>query len=276
MNERANDSYTLYLRDLAQHPLISPEREIQLAGRIKRGDLKAREEMIQANLRLVVKIAREYENYGVPLLDLINEGNMGLMKAAGRFDPVKGAKFSTYASFWIKQSIRRALDNGARTIRIPSHLVHALYELKRAKSRLSDKLGREPTNGELMQKLSISMSQLKSIRASVIPMIPLDAPLGDDEGTVSELIKDERAELPGEELVTSDLIRLIFEQFGMLNEREQVILKLRFGLGGGKALTLDETGEVFHLTRERIRQIQVIAFAKIRKGIEKKERVLAA
>lgn len=127
-----------------------------------------------------------------------------------------------------------------------------------------------------MQKLSISMSQLKSIRAAVIPMIQLDAPLGDDEGTVSELVKDERAELPGEELVTSDLIRLIFEQFGMLNEREQVILKLRFGLGGGKALTLDETGEVFHLTRERIRQIQVIAFAKIRKGIEKKERVLAA
>ena len=275
--DSGNTAYTLYLREIGQTPLITPKQEVELARRIKKGDETAREQMIKSNLRWVVKIAREYEDYGVPLLDLINEGNIGLMKAVERFDPGKGAKLSTYAAWWIKQAIRRALSNQSKTIRLPVHVGDKLLHVRRISAKLEEELGREPTLDELAEEVGMAPSRLAALRNAAVPPSSLDAPVGDDDGKrFDELIGDEKAETPYvhlEDKTTTDMLR---ELVGSLPEREQTILRYRFGLDGNRERTLEEVGEHFGVTRERIRQIQNLALEKLRKLIQKREAVQMA
>lgn len=267
-------AYTLYLREIGRTKLITPQQEVELAKRIRAGDEAAREQMIKANLRLVVKIAREYEDYGVPLLDLINEGNIGLMKAVERFDPAKGAKLSTYAAWWIKQAIRRALSNQSKTIRLPVHVGDKLLHMRRAAIRLEEEFGREPTNDELAMELDMDPTRLAVLRNVAIPPSSLDAPVGDGDGKrFDELVGDERAENPYGQLEEKTTSAMLFELLGTLPDREQTILRYRFGLEGDGEKTLEEVGQKFGVTRERIRQIQNLALEKLRKLIEKREAV---
>jgi len=262
----------LYLREIGKVALLTPQEEIQLAARIKKGDKKAREHMIKANLRLVVKIARDYEGIGLPLLDLISEGNIGLMKAVERFDPAKGGKLSTYGSWWIKQSIKRALANQSKTIRLPVHLVDKISRMRRAAMRLHEELGREPTDEELAEELDLSPARISLMRRASIRPASLDAPLGDDDSNnFSDIVQDENATTPYQQLEEKTVTKMLREMITTLDEREETILRYRFGLDGGSERTLEEVGEKFGVTRERIRQIQNIALRKLRKMIEKLE-----
>jgi RNA polymerase primary sigma factor len=276
--ERERSSYDgdtaikLYLREIGQVKLLTPQEEIQLAARIKRGDKKARELMIKANLRLVVKIARDYEGIGLPLLDLISEGNIGLMKAVERFDPSKGGKLSTYGSWWIKQSIKRALANQSKTIRLPVHLVDKISKMRRTAMRLQEELGREPTDDELAGELRISASRVAQMRLAAIRPASLDAPIGDeDSNNFAEVVQDESADTPYEQLEEKTVTGMLQEMVKTLDPREATILRYRFGLDGGTEKTLEEVGDKFGVTRERVRQIQNIALRKLRKMIEKLE-----
>jgi RNA polymerase primary sigma factor len=276
--ERERTSYDgdtaikLYLREIGQVKLLTPQEEIELAARIKKGDKKAREQMIKANLRLVVKIARDYEGIGLPLLDLISEGNIGLMKAVERFDPSKGGKLSTYGSWWIKQSIKRALANQSKTIRLPVHLVDKISKMRRTAMRLQEELGREPTDDELGGELGISASRVAQMRLAAIRPASLDAPIGDeDSNNFAEVVQDEAADTPYEQLEEKTVTRMLQEMVKTLDPREATILRARFGLDGGPERTLEEVGEKFGVTRERVRQIQNIALKKLRKMIEKLE-----
>ena len=272
--EREGDNgIKIYLREIGQTKLLTPKDEIKLAARIKKGDKKARAQMIRANLRLVVKIAHDYSNFGLPLLDLISEGNIGLMKAVERFDPKKGAKLSTYAAWWIKQSIKRALANQSKTIRLPVHLVDKISKMKRASLALSERLGREPTDQELGMALNIPRTKVAQLRTISIRTASLDAPISDEDSTeFSEIVGDENAATPFEilrEKVMRDELREIIKD---LEPREAQILTMRFGLDGNKPKTLEEVGAKFKVTRERIRQIQNIALTKLRRTIEKHDR----
>ena len=276
--ERERSSYDgdtaikLYLREIGQVKLLTPQEEIELAARIKKGDKKAREQMIKANLRLVVKIARDYEGIGLPLLDLISEGNIGLMKAVERFDPSKGGKLSTYGSWWIKQSIKRALANQSKTIRLPVHLVDKISKMRRTAMRLQEELGREPTDEELGGELGISASRVAQMRLAAIRPASLDAPIGDeDSNNFAEVVQDEAADTPYEQLEEKTVTKMLQEMVKTLDPREATILRARFGLDGGPEKTLEEVGEKFGVTRERVRQIQNIALKKLRKMIEKLE-----
>jgi RNA polymerase primary sigma factor len=270
--EPVSTAYTLYLREIGQTDLLTPAQEVMLAKRISQGDEAAREQMIKANLRLVVKIAREYEEYGVPLLDLINEGNIGLMKAVERFDPTKGAKLSTYASWWIKQAIRRALSNQSKTIRLPVHVGDKLLHMRRAAVKMEEELGREPTDEELAEELDMTPAKVTALRSAAIRPASLDAPMGEDEAKrFGEVVKDEKADTPYEQLEDKTTNNMLHEMLGTLPEREQIILRYRFGIGGEGEKTLEEVGVKFGVTRERIRQIQNIALEKLRKMIEKRE-----
>jgi RNA polymerase primary sigma factor len=262
----------LYLREIGQVKLLTPQEEIDLAARIKKGDKKAREQMIKANLRLVVKIARDYEGIGLPLLDLISEGNIGLMKAVERFDPAKGGKLSTYGSWWIKQSIKRALANQSKTIRLPVHLVDKISKMRRTSMRLQEELGREPTDEELGEELGIAASRVAQMRMAAIRPASLDAPIGDeDSNNFAEVVQDESADTPYEQLEEKTVTRMLQEMVKTLDPREATILRARFGLDGGPQKTLEEVGQKFGVTRERVRQIQNIALKKLRKMIEKME-----
>jgi RNA polymerase primary sigma factor len=262
----------LYLREIGQVKLLTPQEEIDLAARIKKGDKKAREQMIKANLRLVVKIARDYEGIGLPLLDLISEGNIGLMKAVERFDPAKGGKLSTYGSWWIKQSIKRALANQSKTIRLPVHLVDKISKMRRTAMRLQEELGREPTDEELGEELGITASRVAQMRMAAIRPASLDAPIGDeDSNNFAEVVQDESADTPYEQLEEKTVTRMLQEMVKTLDPREATILRARFGLDGGPQKTLEEVGQKFGVTRERVRQIQNIALKKLRKMIEKME-----
>jgi RNA polymerase primary sigma factor len=262
----------LYLREIGQVRLLTPEEEIQLAARIKKGDKKAREQMIKANLRLVVKIARDYEGIGLPLLDLISEGNIGLMKAVERFDPAKGGKLSTYGSWWIKQSIKRALANQSKTIRLPVHLVDKISKMRRTAMHLQEELGREPTDEELGEELGITASRVAQMRMAAIRPASLDAPIGDeDSNNFAEVVQDEAASTPYQHLEDKTVTKMLQEMVKTLDHREATILRARFGLDGGPQKTLEEVGEKFGVTRERVRQIQNIALKKLRKMIEKLE-----
>ncbi len=271
--EDTESGFQLYLRQIAQYQLLTPKEEIKLAARIKRGDKKAKNEMIRANLRLVVKIARDYANLGLPLLDLISEGNIGLMKAVERFDPKKGGKLSTYASWWIKQSIKRALANQSKTIRLPVHLVDKIAKVRRVALKMTEELGREPSDDELAEEIGMSSSKITQLKTAAIRPTSLDQPIGDDDGTeFIEIVGDEAAVDPFESLRDKDLREEVGDLLDVLDDRERKILNQRFGLDGKKPKTLEEVGVKFGVTRERIRQLQNIALLKLRKALGKKER----
>ncbi len=269
-----NTSLRLYLREAVETPLLSPAEEVVLARRIQAGDDAAREHMIKANLRLVVKIAREYEDYGLPLLDLINEGNIGLMRAVERFDPTKGAKLSTYAAWWIKQSIKRALSNQSKAIRLPIHVVQELARMKKAESRLESEIGRLPSDAELATEMGVDLDDIQRWReAAAIGATSLDAPLGNDpeSSRVADVIADENAVMPWAGLSNETNAELIRELVATLNGREQKILSERFALDGGDPRTLEEIGNEFGLTRERIRQLEAGALRKLRDRLRCRE-----
>src|SRR2546430_8392104 len=261
-----------YLQEIGQFPLLTPQQEVELAGKIKKGDAAARERMINANLRLVVTIARDYANLGLPLLDLISEGNIGLTKAVERFDPTKGAKLSTYAMWWIKQSIKRALANQGKTIRLPVHLADKVAKVRRVSLQMSDELGREPTDEELGEEIGIDSEKVARLKSLGIRPVSLDSAIGDEESAeFSEMIGDEDAETPFESLRDKNLLGQMVGLLEVLDKRERRIISQRFGLGGGKRKTLEDIGKTFGVTRERIRQLQNIALAKLRRALSKKE-----
>jgi len=264
----------LYLQEIAKTPLLTIADEIALAKRIKRGDRAARNHMIQANLRLVVKIAGDYKDFGLPLLDLISEGNIGLIKAVERFDPQKGGKLSTYAAWWIKQSIKRALANQSKTIRLPVHLVDKISKMRRTAMALTEELGREPTDEELAEVLGMPTHKVTHLKTVSVRPTSLNAPLGDeaDGAEFGEIVSDENAVDPFETLrekaQNTDLRQMIAD----LDEREARIIRLRFGLDGEDERTLEEVGDMFGITRERVRQLQNIALSKMRKVMSSRER----
>jgi RNA polymerase primary sigma factor len=266
------DTLQLYLREIGQVKLLTREEEIKLARRVQRHDKRAREQMITANLRLVVKIARDYENLGLPLLDLINEGNIGLMKGVERFNPNKGAKLSTYAAWWIKQSIMSALANQSKTIRLPAHVVERVGKMRRAEMKLQEILRREPTDQELGQEVGLDARRIRRYRDASRAPVSLDAPLGDDDSEkISEAVADPNAQAPFERLLKENDAGLVREALGILNEREMSIVAMRFGLDDESPKTLEEVGEHFQVSRERIRQIQDEALRKMRRRIEKQD-----
>ena len=268
----ADTAIKLYLREIGQVKLLTPQEEIELAARIKKGDKKAREQMIKANLRLVVKIARDYDGIGLPLLDLISEGNIGLMKAVERFDPRKGGKLSTYGSWWIKQSIKRALANQSKTIRLPVHLVDKISKMRRIAMKLQEEFGREPTDEELADELGMTAARVRQMRLAAIRPASLDAPIGDDDSNnFSDLVEDENAITPYQDLEDKTVTGMLQDMVQHLDTREATILRYRFGLDGGSEKTLEEVGEKFGVTRERVRQIQNLALKKLRRMIEKLE-----
>jgi len=262
----------IYLREIGKTPLLTPAEEIELAARIKNGDEAARKHMIQANLRLVVKIAQDYANYGLPLLDLISEGNIGLMKAVERFDPAKGGKLSTYAAWWIKQSIKRALANQSKTIRLPVHMVDKISKMRRVAMVLAEELGREPSDEELAEEIGIDRAKLAHLKSAALRPASLDAPISEDDSTeFGEIVGDENAQTPFELLSHKNMHGQLDGLLEYLDERELKIIEARFGLNGQKLRTLEEVGQEFGVTRERIRQLQNIALKKLRRALQKRE-----
>ncbi len=262
----------LYLREIGRVKLLTPKEEITLARRIRRGDKRAREQMITANLRLVVKIARDYEGLGLPLLDLINEGNIGLMKGVQRFDPSKGAKLSTYASWWIKQAVRRALSNQSKTIRLPVHVVDKMTHIRKAEVKLRETLDREPTDEEVADDLGLNARRVRQYREASRTPVSLDSPISTDDTTaISEIVADANAAAPFDEIVKHNDNQLVQEVLATLEARESRILAMRFGLDNGRPKTLEEVGERLGVTRERIRQIQEQALQKMRVKIENRD-----
>jgi RNA polymerase primary sigma factor len=271
--EDSDSGIKIYLREIGQIPLLTIQQEIDLAARIKKGDKEARSLMIRSNLRLVVKIAHDYANLGLPLLDLISEGNIGLMKAVERFDPAKGGKLSTYAAWWIKQSIKRALANQSKTIRLPVHLVDKISKMRRVAMQMSEELGREPTDDELAEEVGLAAGKISQLKTVSIRPASLDAPISDDDSTeFGEIVGDLEALTPFEQLRDQNLRSEVGDLLKVLDEREKKIIFSRFGLDGGKAKTLEEVGKKFGVTRERIRQLQNIALMKLRRALQKKEK----
>jgi RNA polymerase primary sigma factor len=271
--ERSN--LQLYLQEIGKTPLLTIEEEITLARRIRKGDKAARDHMISANLRLVVKIAMDYKDFGLPLLDLISEGNIGLVKAVERFDPRKGGKLSTYAAWWIKQSIKRALANQSKTIRLPVHLVDKISKMRKTAMRLSEQLGREPSDEELAIELQIPTSKVAHLKSVSVRPASLDAPVGEDSdsGTFGEIVGDENAVSPYEGLRDRNQSTDLNAMVNSLDKREAEIIKLRFGLDGRDELTLEEVGRRFNVTRERIRQLEYLALSKMRRAMTQHESI---
>ena len=255
--DMTTDSLQLFLKDIGKVRLLTAQEEVDLAKRIERGDLDAKQKMVESNLRLVVSIAKNYRNQGLPFLDLIQEGTLGLVRAAEKFDYRKGFKFSTYATWWIRQAIARALADKARTIRIPVHVVEKLNKIGRAERKLVTELGREPTAEEIAEATGIDPEEVDSIKRSAQAPVSLEKPVGDEEESeFGQFIADERAESPYEraaEILTKEALREALEN---LSYRERRVLELRYGLGGEHPRTLDEVGRTFNVTRERIRQIE--------------------
>lgn len=262
-----------YLSEIGKTPLLTPAEEVALAKRIKKGDRAARNHMIQANLRLVVKIAHDYKDFGLPLLDLISEGNIGLIKAVERFDPAKGGKLSTYAAWWIKQSIKRALANQSKTIRLPVHLVDKISRMRKVAAALTEEFGREPTDEEIAAELQIPTSKVAHMKSVAVRPASLDAPINDEEGGTpfGEIVGDENAVSPYDTLREKNLQADLKDLLSSLDPREAKIIKLRFGLEGNNELTLEEVGQQFRVTRERVRQLQNLAISKMRKAMRRIE-----
>ena len=273
IDDIADDSVRLYLREIGKIPLLSSEDELALAQRVVAGDMDAKAKMAEANMRLVVSIAKRYVGRGLDLLDLIQEGNTGLLRAVEKFDPDKGFKFSTYSTWWIRQAITRAIADQARVIRIPVHMVETINKLLRTQRRLTQELNREPTSEEIAKAMEIEVEKVEHIMKIKQDISSLDASIKDDEeeSVLSDFIEDEDTISP-EESATGQLMKeQIKTLLGALTEREQKILKLRFGLEDGKYHTLEEVGQEFSVTRERIRQIEAKALAKLRKHKDSKK-----
>lgn len=267
IDDIADDSVRLYLREIGKIPLLSAEEELALAKRVVAGDKKAKDQMAEANMRLVVSIAKRYVGRGLDLLDLIQEGNTGLLRAVEKFDPDRGFKFSTYATWWIRQAITRAIADQARTIRIPVHMVETINKLLRTQRRLTQELNREPTNDEIAAAMDMDVDKVEHIMKIKQDISSLDASVRDDEedSVLGDFIEDEDAKPPSESASEQLLKEQVKQILGTLTEREQKILRLRFGLEDGKSHTLEEVGQEFSVTRERIRQIEAKALAKLRK-----------
>ncbi len=269
----ADDSVRLYLREIGKIPLLSSEEELALAQRVKKGEQLAKDQMAEANMRLVVSIAKRYVGRGLDLLDLIQEGNTGLLRAVEKFDPDKGFKFSTYATWWIRQAITRAIADQARTIRIPVHMFETINKLLRTQRRLTQELNREPTNEEIAKAMELDIDKVEHIMKIKQDITSLDASIRDDEedSVLSDFIEDEDTVTP-EESATGQLLKeQVKDMLAALTDREQKIIKMRFGLDDGKSHTLEEVGQEFSVTRERIRQIEAKALAKLRKHRDAKK-----
>jgi len=259
-----------YLHQISQFPLLTPQNEIALAKKIQGGDTNARNEMIQSYLRLVVTIAQDYLNLGLPLADLISEGTIGLTKAVERFDPAKGAKLSTYAALWIKQSIIAGLSNQVKTIRLPIHLVQKVSKIRRLAFELANDLGREPTDDELAEELGLPVGRVAELRNSFARPASLDAPIDDGESNeLSEIIADEQTPTSYDSLRDRDLRAHLKAALQVLDDREKKIVLQRFGLDGGQPKTFDQIGELIGLTRERVYQLQQSAVSKLRRALTK-------
>ena len=260
-----SDPIRMYLKEIGKIPLLTAEQEIELAKRIEAGDQSAKDELIRANLRLVVSIAGHYNNRGMLYLDLIQEGNMGLIKAADKFDYSKGFKFSTYATWWIRQSITRALADQARTIRIPVHMVETINRLIRTSRQLMQEYGREPSTAEIAAAMHLSESRVQEIIKIAQDPVSLETPIGEEEDShLGDFIADDTTPAPAEAAFYSLQREQLMEVLDTLTEREKMVLCLRYGLDGGRSYTLEEVGEKFNVTRERIRQIEAKALRKLR------------
>ncbi|MFR5633120.1 MAG: RNA polymerase sigma factor RpoD [Monoglobales bacterium] len=259
------DPIRMYLKEIGKIPLLSTDEEIELAKRMENGDEEARKRLAEANLRLVVSIAKRYVGRGMQFLDLIQEGNLGLIKAVEKFDYRKGYKFSTYATWWIRQAITRAIADQARTIRIPVHMVETINRLIRASRQMVQELGREPTPEELARKLDMPVERVREIKKISQDPVSLETPIGEEEDShLGDFIQDDNVMVPAEQAAFTLLHEQLMESLETLSEREQQVLRLRFGLDDGRPRTLEEVGRVFHVTRERIRQIEAKALRKLR------------
>jgi RNA polymerase primary sigma factor len=271
----SDDSVRLYLREIGKIPLLNAEEELALAKKVVAGDKRAKDKMAEANMRLVVSIAKRYSGRGLDFLDLIQEGNTGLLRAVEKFDPDKGFKFSTYATWWIRQAITRAIADQARTIRIPVHMVETINKLLRTQRRMTQELNREPTIEELAKELEMEPEKVEYVIKIKQDITSLDAGVGrdgeDEDSVLGDFIEDEDGATP-EESATSQLLKeQVQAVLSTLSEREQKIVKMRFGLENGKSHTLEEVGQEFAVTRERIRQIEAKALAKLRKHKDAKK-----
>jgi len=264
-----------YLDQIGKTPLLTLEQETALARRVLKGDEAARQHMIQANLRLVVRIAKDYDNFGLPLMDLISEGNFGLIKAVERFDPDKGGKLSTYAAWWIKQAIKRALASNGKTIRLPVHMVDRIAQMRRVSNQLAKELEREPNNEEIAMAMDIPLSKVVHMKSVANRAASLDQPVGEDgDATLGDLVKDESARSPFENLRGKSDLTEIAEMLAHLEPREAEVITLRFGLNGESPLTLEEVGLQFKLTRERVRQLQQSALMQLRRMMTERQKLL--
>ena len=271
----SDDSVRLHLREIGKIPLLSAEEELELAKRVVEGDKKAKDKMAEANMRLVVSIAKRYSGRGLDFLDLIQEGHTGLLRAVEKFDPEKGFKFSTYATWWIRQAITRAIADQARTIRIPVHMVETINKLLRTQRRMTQELNREPTIEELAKELEMEPERVEYVIKIKQDISSLDAGVGrdgeDEDSVLGDFIEDEDSATPEESASSQLLKEQVQSVLSTLSEREQKIIKMRFGLENGKSHTLEEVGQEFAVTRERIRQIEAKALAKLRKHKDAKK-----
>ena len=262
---KINDPVRMYLKEIGRVPLLSADDEVELAKRIENGDEEAKRRLAEANLRLVVSIAKRYVGRGMLFLDLIQEGNMGLIKAVEKFDHKKGYKFSTYATWWIRQAITRAIADQARTIRIPVHMVETINKLIRVSRQLLQELGREPSPEEIAEEMDMSVDRVREILKISQEPVSLETPIGEEEDShLGDFIQDDNVPVPAEAAASTLLKEQLVEVLGTLTEREQKVLRLRFGMDDGRARTLEEVGKEFNVTRERIRQIEAKALRKLR------------
>ncbi|MBQ9018144.1 RNA polymerase sigma factor RpoD [Candidatus Saccharibacteria bacterium] len=271
----ADDSVRLYLREIGKIPLLTPEEEADLADRIVKGDKKAKDKMVESNMRLVVSIAKRYGGRGLDFLDLIQEGNTGLLRAVEKFDPAKGFKFSTYATWWVRQAITRAIADQARTIRIPVHMVETINKVLRTTRKLTSELNREPTNEEIAEELGMEPDKVDYVMRIKQDIASLDASVGregdDEDSVLGDFVEDEERDSPEDSAANQILKEQLSEIIATLTDREQKIIRLRFGIGGGRPHTLEEVGNEFDVTRERIRQIEAKALSKLRKNKDTKK-----
>lgn len=274
-DDASDDSVRLYLREIGKIPLLNAEEELALAQRVVAGEKKAKDKMAEANMRLVVSIAKRYSGRGLDFLDLIQEGNTGLLRAVEKFDPDKGFKFSTYATWWIRQAITRAIADQARTIRIPVHMVETINKLLRTQRRMTQELNREPSIEELAKELEMEPEKVEYVMKIKQDITSLDAGVGrdgdDEDSVLRDFIEDEDGKTPEESAADQLLKEQVQSILSTLSDREQKIIKMRFGLENGKSHTLEEVGQEFAVTRERIRQIEAKALAKLRKHKDSKK-----